>query len=255
MKLFSLFLLLFLNSEVVELSPGFSKVALQKAMTAIANYLAERSYSVLMVKNEDISDVIEAALVPTIPHIVVNLASRDSFYWKYVFQINSSAIVTVSSVKSLEKFNRLTLWAGFSRLAQQVFVCFKTGTFDELSMLSSQFSNPIMKKEYFLIEEGESIRLLTFVYFFPETCVVPRLVEVNRFDKLTNKWAHRIFEIEKYSNLHGCHFIFLVELLEPDIILESNTAVRTNTLFTKCTGFLCAIIQDFGSSLNYTYQL
>lgn len=96
------------------------------------------------------------------------------------------------------------------------------------------------------------MRLLTFVSFSPEKCNEVQLIEVNKFDRLTERWQHGIFKIDKPSNFHGCKQTFMIDNKKPMVILESDI----DNLFVKsCNGVVCALLRDFSSAWNYTYDL
>lgn len=65
----------------------------------------------------------------------------------------------------------------------------------------------IIEHEYFVVEEEETIRLLTFTWYTPEKCNEAQLVEVNSFDKSSRRWQHENFMIDKFSHFHGCQSI------------------------------------------------
>src|SRR5690349_16835699 len=72
----------------------------------------------------------------------------------------------------------------------------------EISFKSSLFD--IIQYEYFLVEEENDIRLLTFVWFSPEKCGELKLIELNKFKKITRKWENGEFSMKKSTNLHNC---------------------------------------------------
>lgn len=121
-------------------------------------------------------------------------------------------------------------------------------------MMESRYEEWVVNYEYFVIEEGETIQLLTFTRFQPENCNSLKLVEVNSFDKSTKEWRHNNFWIDKFSNFNGCPIDILIEPNDPEFIVDAATN-KTNSFTGKCTGYLCAIIKDFASSLNYSYRI
>lgn len=116
-----------------------------------------------------------------IPHIVAKFDSKMR-----EFQINSSAIVSLNSIESLESFNSRTSLHVTLSMSQQLIIHCQDATFEKIAMIKAKI--PIIHFEYFMIEEGKSIRLLTFVFHLPKTCFMPLLVEVNRFDKTFQRW-------------------------------------------------------------------
>lgn len=102
---------------------------------------------------------------------------------------------------------------------------------------------------YFLIEEGNFTRLLTFLIFTPRKCSASQLIEVIRFDQLTKRWQHKNFRIDKFSNFHGCPLVSMVS------VDEEPYAIKSKVQGEKCSGIACSALRDFSSALNYTNQM
>lgn len=160
----------------------------------------------------------------------------------------------MDSVKSLENFNNLTKLPFTFSVLQQLVIFLQNGTFEEVVMVASpEVKNSIIEYEYFVIEEENSVHMLTFVWYSSEKCGVAQLVEVNIFDKSSSQWQHGSFNLDKFSNFHGCQLNFLFDggmsefwPLEVD---------NDNKAITKCHGYSCAIVRDFSSALNYTFPM
>src|SRR5690349_4332841 len=84
----------------------------------------------------------------------------------------------------------------------------------------------IIQYEYFLVEETNDIKLLTFVWFSPGKCSELSLIELNKFNKFTRKWEDDKFSMMKATNLHGC---LLRVALAPVIM---NFATFSNSLLS-----------------------
>lgn len=167
-----------------------------------------------------------------------------------MFRLESSAIVLLNSVSTLSTFNNRTILPASYSMKQQLFIYLPDGTFNKVAMMFLHL--PIFNYEYFVIEEDKWIRLLTFVWFTKTWCG-PHLKEVNRFDKSTNRWHHKNFKTDKFSNCHGCPINFLFNRGLPEFIpMEVD---HKNKSITKCIGCTCAIVSDFSSSLNYKYHM
>lgn len=168
--------------KVVEiLSQDTKRNSLQKAFVDIAEFLATRNYLVAVVEGpafSKASQLISLAITAGIPQAVTKLENEKELFW-----LDSSAIVLMTSVNSLKKFNDRTFLPASFSMQQQLFVYCRGGTFDEISRIETLRNiTPIVQFEYFVIEEKKSIRLLTFLWYTPKKCDVAQLVEVNRFD-------------------------------------------------------------------------
>lgn len=115
-------------------------------------------------KEEMNSDIITATV--GFPHVVSRFNSKCE-----KFTLNSTAVVSLFSVKYLELFNnRASLLSTFS-MQQQLIIFLQNETFEHLGMLAtSRKEKPIIQHEYFVIEEKETIRLLTFLWYLPGMC-------------------------------------------------------------------------------------
>lgn len=78
-------------------------------------------------------------------------------------------------------------------------------------------------------------------------------MEVNKFDKSSGRWQHGNFVIDKFSNFQGCQINFLIK--KGWLEFHSVKIDRQNKVITRCLGFVCAIVKDFSSALNYTYHM
>lgn len=132
-----------------------------------------------IVDSQFASDAAQSAILLTfagIPHVVTDFTIKNEFY------LHSSAIVSFNSTTPLNFFiKQTTLLPTFSDL-QQVFVYCENVTFRGLEKItiSEDHIYLLQNYAYYIIEEQENIRLLTVVFFQPENCLSPRLVELRR---------------------------------------------------------------------------
>lgn len=111
----------------------------------------------------------------------------------------------------------------------------------------------MIQHEYFLIQDEQSLRLLTFVRYTLEKCDIHELIEVNRFSKLTLRWQLESFILDKFSNFHGCRINFTVQGGYPEFtIIKIDNATK---IITECEEYVGDITRDFSSVLNYTYHM
>lgn len=185
------------------------------------------------------------------------------------FSIDDSAILSFGSVNSLRRFNKNVDLTNEFPKKLRFFVHCSNATFQDISDLettessteiqtkaSSMAVGEILQFQYFLIEDEDSLKLFTFVWYTPEQCRVPQLIEVNRFDKEKNRWETPNFFIEKFTNFHGCQLVFGVEYKvlfavceeDADTFLEDGNG-------TACGGIYIEIIDALKVALNYEFKL
>lgn len=81
----------------------------------------------------------------------------------------------------------------------------KSAKIEEISRLPD---TEILKFQYFLIEDKSSIKVSTFTWYTPGKCNTMQSIEINSFDKNTQKWKSSNFEMEKFQNFYGCRLVF-----------------------------------------------
>lgn len=185
---------------------------------------------------------------------------------KIVIENKYSAIMLFSSVESLIKFNSEVTFTNryaLPMLLNYVVYCLGA-TFEQVSKLEEKKKyfnqnisyntfksldrTEILHFQYFLIEEINVFRLLTFVWYTPQKCNEPQLIEVNRFDKITSKWNSSTFKITKFHNFHGCELVFGVVNQTAAFL-----AFRNPDSSFRYEGFNHEIIKSLAKHLNYTY--
>lgn len=176
--------------------------AVQKELVKILEILKnqDQTFSVVTVEGKIDAFELNFFAFTEMPHVVENLENNSK-----PFKLNSSAIVILDSVKTLEAFNKRTILSATFSLSQQVFIYCQARTVDEISKIKvNRIQLPITMCEYFIVEEQEYFRLLTFVWYSSQKCDDSQLVEVNKFFKSSGRWEHETFRIDKFSNFHGC---------------------------------------------------
>lgn len=176
-----------------------------------------------------------------IPLRMTNLKVNDT---KVSYEVNESAIVTMETVDSLKIFNDKVKLLNRYPKSLTFYVYCRQSTFAELSVLKD---SKILNFQYFIVDEDELIRLLTFVWYTPEGCKAPQLIEVNRFEKKTKKWKHSNFTTKKLENFHGCQLVLCFQLQSP-----SAGFFRKNGSITYW-GYNLDMMEELSINLNYTF--
>lgn len=105
------------------------------------------------------------------------------------------------------------------------------------ALLPNNEMNSILHLQYFIIDMESLFKLYTFVWYTPEKCSDPQLVEVNSFDRNSNMWMNSEFDIQKFHNFHGCTLVLGLD--------DSNPAHLHG-------GYLVNFINDLKINLNFT---
>lgn len=69
--------------------------------------------------------------------------------------------------------------------------------------------NVVLEREYFLIEEKNSLEFSTVEWFTDQKCNEAQLKTINRFDKRTQKWTQKLIKHQKFFNFHNCTLVSL----------------------------------------------
>lgn len=180
----------------------------------------------------------------TIPFKLIDYNNAGKFSNR---TMKKSEILIFSAVDSLDNFNdNAEIEIKPAEIFLFLVLCLKA-TFEQLSNLKD---SKILQFQYFIIEETEAFRLLTFVWYTAQKCNETQLIEVNRFDKKQNTWKNSNFVMKKFRNLHGCQVVFGVHLQNPITaydILENGTI--------EYWGYNIDVFEDFAEKLNYSLKL
>lgn len=176
MKL-KLFFVPFVIFSIV-LSKDFKSSSIEKAFVNIAKDLAQHSRQISVIFSgtfEYIMDPFTIAKIAEVPHTVARLERLPE-----IFTLTTSSIVLLDSLSSLEEFNLLSKVSLRFLRSKQLIIHINNGTFEQIAKIKKA---DLSHYEYFMIEDENSIRLLTFVKYTPEKCGTDQLVEVNSFNK------------------------------------------------------------------------
>lgn len=159
------------------------------------------------------------------------------------FALNESAIFTFDSFDSLKSFNTgVDMENKFPKRFRFYIYC-ESLSLEELSTMRYKV---ILNFQYFLVKEENVIRIMTFIFYTTKLCNVQQLVEVNSFNRFTGKWNSSSFEIDKFTNFHGCRLEFHVSYEKPYFYYEIvNGSVNVY-------GYHFDMIHSLAPTLNFT---
>ena len=177
------------------------------------------------------------------------------------YDLDESAVLSFTSVESLKSFNKIVYLTNDHPKTLIFYVFCKNSTVKEISLLKQPnitSSNKkklfflfrsdlvgILQYQYFIVEEENFIRLLTFVYYAPGKCE-QQLVEINKFNRKLKKWENSIFEVKKFVDFHGCPLAFGMPQQNPgsSVSYDKNGAIIYH-------GFNAYAIRDFSTVMNF----
>lgn len=152
-----------------------------------------------------------------------------------MFELNDSAIITTDSVKSLNHFFRFFDTRNDLPKRFQFFVLCFEATYEDIVSAERVYRTvnklkPLVEFLYFVVEEENFIKLLTFVWYSSGMCNVPQLVEVNSFSKRAKKWNSSEFSMKKFHNFHGCELVVLATEEYPHFDYKSHSKSSSHFL-------------------------
>lgn len=118
---------------------------------------------------------------------------------KFIFCL----VKTLTEILDSQTFKRHSSTSSFT-FEEPYWVKIKRTIFELFKWpIASKFDfTEILRYQYFLIEEGNCWRILTFVWYTPESCDDLQLIEMNGFNKITNRWNSSNFEIKKFQTFY-----------------------------------------------------
>lgn len=146
MKYFSVLAIFLAFYKVEAFSRDKRELSWQKAFANLVEAISKQNHLVSIFANSENVDTALFGSTADIPHAVTRFDDESTS-----FTLDSSAIVSLRSFASLEKFkSRVTFLINFS-LNQQLFLCFQDGIFDANAMIKE--TSKEMLFEYFVVEE------------------------------------------------------------------------------------------------------
>lgn len=116
--------------KIVEVYAQKSKNQLQKAFVGIVEVLASQNHMISVVDGPGVNNASQLAFYATaagIPHIVAKIKNETDF-----IRLNSSAIASIVSLESLDKFNQQIILSPTFAMQAQLFIYSRGGTFDKI---------------------------------------------------------------------------------------------------------------------------
>jgi hypothetical protein len=185
----------------------------------------------------------------------------------YIFDVEETTILIFDSIRKLTAFNNKTHPADSYIKGLNIYIYCHKATFNDILTLGEinrrrkklrlrgglnivDDMNEIIHNEYFLVDETKSIKLLTYIWNTEDECDEPKLIEINQFDKNTNRWKNSNFFIEKFKDFLGCELVFGIFKSYPEFQFKiiSNETVNFSGYGVKMIGLLSEV-------LNFKYRL
>lgn len=244
---------LFLSSKVSKHSES-----LKIAFKNISHQVFRKSQRVVIVKDGDkklksnsaeteIIDGIKEENIPFRIQDFSNLNVKD-LEWK------KSSIITLSRKRKEDLFFPYGVYSKdiYDVAASTIYYHISDFTVSDIKRHMQELQLFLKSNElYFVIDETEYLRLLTFDRFSPALCWKFKLIEINRFSKKLNRWLTKEFSIDRVDSLNGCNFVI-------DFASDSRGEAVKNALQLKGKvesqfHFLTRkIFQALSSQLNFT---
>lgn len=213
--------------------------SLSFAFTKIVKFAHKLSGSIEIVNFGDVRiselNVLHQFKEENLPFQLINL--RGDANSEITFR--KSAILTVDSVNSLISINRRIIY----KRTLILFVFCQEATVDDILMLEETYGT---WNQYFVVEQENYIRLLTFVWYTPEACGKPQLIEVNRYDKKLKNWLTDQFIVKKFENFYNCRLVFGV--LDGRAGIGSEISAEPETMLSA---YRDRIISELSLSLKF----
>jgi hypothetical protein len=147
---------------------------------------------------------------------------RGEIYETIKYELKEPGIMLLDSAKTLEVVNRFLSYGNVGPKHYRFYVYIPNLTTTQimkhsLENLNFRYFDPYARHDkrdtihfqYFLVDEGDFLKLYTLTWFSPHACRKKKLLEVNRFDKKNRKWKHESFSTRKFDNFYGCQLNFL----------------------------------------------
>jgi hypothetical protein len=208
------------------------------AFDEIINSIAERRREISIVNFGNDSKIVNS-IVPKESNLTFKVLNRKAKKMEINY-MNDSGILIFDSVQNLKDFNELVLFTNRGPQAYEFFIYCQNAKFKDIESLVEGKAHKLLHLQYFLIDEKKSLKLLTFIWYSPETCDKKQLIEVNSFDKKTKTWRHETFTIRKFDNFFGCSLVFKPNRIDRE--KHYNKALKK-------------LLLDLSKILNFTYKV
>lgn len=128
------------------------------------------------------------------------------------FKHGQSAVLFFDSLKTFNAFMaKVELTNNEGQIYFLIYFPFATAE-KILASLTLENSKIFSYFAYFIIDGGDGlITLNTILYYTPEACQKPQLIEVNRFFEADLEWYNYHYYPNKFDNFHGCRIVFALD--------------------------------------------
>lgn len=180
-------------------------------------------------------------------HLPLRVIKIDKTKYQSFYKVRESAIMTFGVFQSVQSFNKkATLINTYSKPLRFI-MYWQNASINEISHLED---TAILQYQYFLVDEPDYLKLMTFVWYTPQKCNTSQLIEVNRFDKNTRMWQLQTFSIDKFHSFHRCLLVFGAAQEPPAF------AFYLDDDFTiKYWGYNLDILKALQRNLNFRFKL
>lgn len=184
---------------------------------------------------------------------------------KQNYDLDDSAILSFDSFQSLSRFNEIVNLTNIFPKMFLFYVYCRDASIKDITSLKDAdnlkrhgafdlffgraLMTNILQYQYFIVNEENGFRLMTFVWQAPGKCE-PQLVEVNRFNSSTNKWMHARHVLQTFDNFHGCKLVFGAPLQLP----SSAFWIRGGKV-VRYEGFNLYALETLADTMNYSFEL
>lgn len=235
----------FLSSFVAYATQNKNEVV-SKAFKKVSEFLSKNNKAIEVINVGDtvIDKILRQVHTKNVPHVYVDKETVQN-----LVEIKESAVIILQTTAQLESFNNMAELLNYSPKKFYFLVYCQDATINDVkNLVDNRLTEDIFQFEYFLVDDGRFIRLMTFVWYTPKLCGIAQLVEVNKFSKKNRDWQHEKFKIDKFENLHGCtlHIMFPYHL--PEYQIES---VDNATEKITCIGYFCRLVEAITESMNF----
>lgn len=201
-------LILFTNGKCSNQKNRKNLSEISIAFENITSHLNKVDYDIFLVNYGKKVDTLASSIMKKlsekeIPYNFKNLEAKVINVRNFSgYPMNGSGVLTFDSVEAFKNFSRASIYY-VNKFAKQFqfFVFCLDATFEDLNTLSD-----IRLKHFFsfLLEDDYSLKLMTFIWYFPGNCNISQLIKINRFIKTLRKWESQTFSIDKNRNFYGC---------------------------------------------------
>lgn len=166
-----------------------------------------------------------------------------------VYKVYESTVLLFDSVQTLKNFNSKAFLMNEFPKHLQFFVHCSKATVDEIMTVASQ-SSEILPFQYFLVENENSLKILSFEVYATKKCDTT-LTEVNKFIKTSRTWENSKFAIKKLTDFNGCELLFGSRFQNPALMFHP---ISLKPLKFHYYGVHYKILLGLSANLNFKFD-